>query len=59
MPHGDLIETKGFGEFLEGIEFDVFVAEDIWVWGTAFLVFIEEVRKDVIPIFFDEIRDGV
>ena len=45
------VGTKYSGVFREHLKFDLLITQDIRVWRSARFVFVEEVRKDVIPIF--------
>ena len=55
MAHGDRVEPVLASEIQKRIEFDVFVAKNIRVGGTAPFVFLEEIREHVVPIFLHEI----
>ncbi len=44
------------GEFQEGFEFDLFVAQDIRVWRAARFVLFEEEFKNVVPVFCGKVN---
>ena len=48
----DIVSAQIFsGKLEEGFKFDLFVAQDIWVWRAARFVLFEEQFENVIPVF--------
>ena len=45
------------GTFQESVELDFPVAEDVRIWGAAFLIFVKHVVYDPLPVFFAEIHE--
>ncbi|MNO90474.1 hypothetical protein D3C76_819870 [compost metagenome] len=53
----DVICAQVFsGEFEEGFEFDLFVAEDIRVWGAARFVLFQEEFEHVVPVLGSKVN---
>lgn len=50
------VSTQVFkSELLEAVEFDVLVAQQVWIRRPAFRVLFEQVREDAVPVLLDKV----